>query len=69
MFLQSFEAVDGTHIFIKKPVEKLKDYLSWKNRYSLNFQAMCDFKYCFTDVVEWQGCNICKPKHKSFVKI
>ena len=45
-------AVDGIHVFITRPSASQTDYLNRKNRYYLNIQAVCDYRYCFTDLVE-----------------
>ena len=50
-FPQCLGAIDGT-----RPGDSPTDYLNRKNRYSLNVQAVCHYRYCFTDVVvKWPG--------------
>ena len=46
----------GTHIAINQPTENPHDYFSYKQKYTLNVQAVCDWKGLFIDVeVKWPG--------------
>ena len=58
-FPQAFGCIDGTHIEIMKPTENPHDYFSYKQKYTINPQSVCDWKGVFIDVeVKWPG-SVC----------
>ena len=53
---QGFWCINGTHIPIKCPVQNSQDYFWYKQFYSLNIQAVCDYRDYFMDVeCMWPG--------------
>ena len=49
-------AVDGTHIPIMQPYINSQDYFSYKMKYTINVQGVCDHKGLFIDVdIRWPG--------------
>ena len=55
-FPQGFGCVDGTHIHISQPRESPHNYWSYKQKYTLTCQAVCDWRGRFIDCeVKWPG--------------
>lgn len=55
-FPQAFGCVDGTHIAIKQPSDNPHDFFSYKMKYTINVQGVCDSSGLFLDVdVRWPG--------------
>lgn len=53
---QAFGCIDGTHIPIRAPLKDSSDYFNYKQFFSLNVQAVCDYKGLFMDVeCRWPG--------------
>ena len=49
-------AVDGTHIPIMQPYRNSQDYYSYKMKYTINVQGVCDYNGKFIDVhIRWPG--------------
>lgn len=54
--IQAFGCIDGTHVPIICPGVNSQDYYSYKGFYSLNVQAVCDYRGQFLDVeCRWPG--------------
>ena len=57
-FLQAIGAIDCTHIKINRPVRRFHpdEFVNRKGVHSINVQATCDSKECFTSVcASWAG--------------
>ena len=53
---QAFACIDGTHIPIQCPNESSQDYFNYKHFYSINVQAVCDYRGYFLDIeCMWPG--------------
>jgi hypothetical protein len=48
--VQAFGCIDGTHIPVLRPVKDPQDYFCYKGFYSLNVQAVCDYRGMFMNV-------------------
>ncbi len=54
--IQAFGCIDGTHVPIICPGTNSQDYYNYKGFYSLNVQAVCDYRGHFLDVeCRWPG--------------
>ena len=54
--VQAFGCIDGTHIPLLRPIKDPQDYFCYKGFYSLNVQAVCDYRGMFMDVeCMWPG--------------
>lgn len=54
--VQAFGCVDGTHVPISCPKVSSQDYFCYKHYYSINVQAVCDYRGLFMDVdCRWPG--------------
>ena len=54
--IQAFGCIEGTHIPILCSTEHSQDFFCYKQFYSFNVQAVCDFKDNFMDVeCMWPG--------------
>ena len=55
-FPQCIGVIDVTYVEIAEPSEHYSEFINKKGYFSLNVQVVCDYKYCFQDVVvKWPG--------------
>ena len=55
-FPEAFGSLDGTHIPIQKPLENWHEFFSYKMKYTVNAQGICDYEGKFIDVdCRWPG--------------
>ena len=55
-FPHAFRCMDGTYIPITQPSENPHDYFSYKMKYTLNVQAVCNWRGLFLNVdARWPG--------------
>jgi len=53
---QAFGCIDGTHVPLSRPRENSQDFFCYKQYFSLNVQAVCDYRGIFMDVeCRWPG--------------
>ena len=53
---QAFSCIDGTHVPLLRPVKDPQNYFCYKMFYSLNVQAVCNYRGMFMDVeCKWPG--------------
>ena len=53
---QAFGCIDGTHIPLKRPGENSQEFYNYKGFFSLNMQAVCDYRGLFMDInCRWPG--------------
>ena len=53
---QAFGCIDGTHIPILRPIDNSQDYFCYKMFFSLNVQAISNYRGLFMDVdCRWPG--------------
>ena len=57
-FPQAFGCVDGTHIAINQPTENPHDYFSYKQKYTLNVPAVCDWRGQFPSTSPQGGLHL-----------
>ena len=54
--IQAFDCTDGAHLPMRYSLETSKAYFCYKQYYSLNVQAVCDYNGLFIDVEgRWAG--------------
>ena len=60
--IQAFGCIDATHIPLKTPKINSHNYFNFKQLYSINVEAVCDYGGCFMPL-DWLG-----TRSKSFCR-